>query len=110
MYNRYIPGSGQVRREEDPREQSKPGGGAGIFGAGQQLLRQLGESLHLFGDGTKNAGVAGILREFGLGELDSGDILLLLILLLVFLEGNNTELVITLALLFLLGEDDAQKE
>ena len=36
-------------------------------------------------------------------RLDTGDVLLLLILLFLFLEGDDTELLITLGLLLLLG-------
>lgn len=68
----------------------------------------------ILGAEDKNAGIAGILKSLHLDGLDSGDILLLLIILLVFLEGDNTELVITLGLMLLLGLGDdgenAQKE
>ena len=64
-----------------------------------------------FGGEDKNAGIAGILKSFHLEGLDSGDILLLLIILLVFLEGDNIELVITLGLMLLLGlGDDGKKD
>ena len=62
------------------------------------------------GGESKNAGIAGILNGLHLGDLDSGDVLLLLIILLVFLEGDNTELVITLGLMLLLGLGGEQKE
>ena len=107
MYNRYIPGSEQLRREGQTQGNERTSGGTGFFGSG---LRQLWDSVHRFEGVTKNAGIAGILKEFGLGELDSGDLLLMLILLLVFLEGDSTELVITLALMLLLGDEDTQKE
>lgn len=54
--------------------------------------------------------MAGILKGLHLEDLDSGDILLLLIILLVFLEGDNTELVITLGLMLLLGLGGEQRE
>jgi len=60
----------------------------------------------IFSTEDKNAGIAGILKSLHLDGLDSGDILLLLIILLVFLEGDNTELVITLGLMLLLGLGD----
>ena len=110
MYNRYIPGSGQPGRENGARNRAGTGGTGRVFSGGQQLFRQLGESLHLFGGETKNAGIAGILKDLGLSELDVGDILLMLILLMVFLEGNHTELVVTLALMLLLGEEEYQME
>ncbi len=110
MYNRYIPNSGNTHRQDAQNAQTHTGGGEGVFGTGQQWFNRLGESLGLLGGGAKNGGIAGILKGFGLEELDSGDVLLLLILLLIFLEGDNTELVITLALMLLMGSEDNQKE
>lgn len=45
----------------------------------------------------------GILKQFSAESLDTGDILLVLIILFLFLEGDNLELVITLGLMLLLG-------
>jgi len=42
-------------------------------------------------------------RMFKIEQLDTGDILLFLIILFLFLEGDNLELVITLGLMLLLG-------
>ena len=47
--------------------------------------------------------LGGIFKDFSLKNLDSGDILLLLIILFLFLEGDNLDLVIALGLMFLLG-------
>lgn len=110
MYNRYITESGQPQQKNAARSEAGYAGDRSIFGAGQQWLRQLGDALNLFGGEAKNAGIAGILKGFGLENLDSGDVLLLLILLLVFLEGDNMELVITLGLMLLLGEEETQNE
>ena len=44
-----------------------------------------------------------IFKDFSLKNLDSGDLLLLLIILFLFLEGDNVDLVIALGLMFLLG-------
>ena len=109
MYNRYIPSSQRPRSDgaERPRAEERP---EGAFVFGQPWFRRLGESVHLFGGEAKNAGIAGILKGLGLDDLDSGDVLLLLILLLIFLEGDNTELVITLGLMLLLSGDGDQKE
>ena len=43
-----------------------------------------------------------ILRKLNLGDIDKGDILLLLILLFLFDQGEDEELLIALGLLFLL--------
>ena len=48
--------------------------------------------------------LGGLLKQFHLQDLDSGDILLVLILIFLFLESDdNLELVITLGLLLLFG-------
>lgn len=54
----------------------------------------------------------GVLKHFSLENFDTGDILLVLIILFLYLEsGDNLELVITLGLLLLLGlGDEASKE
>ena len=54
--------------------------------------------------------LSGLLRSFGkqgiFSRFDTGDILLVLIVLFLFLEGDNLELVITLGLMLLFGLDD----
>ena len=54
----------------------------------------------------------GVLKHFSLENFDTGDILLVLIILFLYLEsGDNLELVITLGLLLLLGlGDDKPKD
>ncbi len=47
------------------------------------------------------SGLGKLLRGLKLDGLDTGDVLLLLILLFLFLEGDDMELVITLGLLLL---------
>ena len=47
-----------------------------------------------------------LLGRVGLEKLDTGDILLLLILFFLFREGDDMELVLTLGLLLLLGLED----
>lgn len=87
MYNRYIPNGASYTRipQEDappPQEENRPpkAGGKAKSGALDSLLKQL-----------------------KLDRLDTGDVLLLLILLFLFLEGDDMELVITLGLVLLLG-------
>ena len=93
MYNRYIPNRSSYTRipEEDaptvrtPPEPERPAEaekGAEHKAAG---------------------GLSGLLKGLKLEGLDTGDVLLLLILLFLFLEGDDMELVITLGLLLLLG-------
>ncbi len=123
MYNRYIPNGNTYTRvtaddstsqknsghrpQQETRNSSRGQSGHGI---GRDLFRNFAGPLHFFGGEEKNAGIAGILKGFDLEDIDSGDILLLLIILLLFLEGDNTELVITLGLMLLLGLGDTKKE
>ena len=126
MYNRYVPDGNTYKRipvHEDTapphsgqRRQSKPPGaptgqgGHNSGGGGRELFRNLAGPLRFLSGEEKNAGIAGILKGFDLEDIDSGDILLLLIILLLFLEGDNTELVITLGLMLLLGLGETKKE
>ena len=50
--------------------------------------------------------LGGITSQFCVANIDLGDVLLMLIILLLFLEGDNLELVITLGLMILLGLND----
>lgn len=106
VYNRYIPASAYTKVGPERRE---PNGGA------QARAKQTGAGvpaglLRFLGGKEKNAGIAGILRALHLEELDSGDILLLLIILFLILEGDDLEMVITLGLMLLLSLGDAGKE
>lgn len=79
MYNRYIPKDTPYA----PVEHSRPSS---------------------YGEEKTDAGtLAGILRKLGLEQIDSGDILLLLILLFLAREGDDLELLITLGLALLMG-------
>lgn len=62
----------------------------------------------LVGEVTRGLGqlLDGVMKHFSLERFDTGDILLVLIILFLYLEdGDNLELVITLGLLLLLGLD-----
>lgn len=106
MYNRYIPQAasyGPIPPEsggQAPSGQSrgKSGGLGSLLGG-------------LFSDGGDQGGISqtlsSLLKNFHLEDLDTGDILLALIVLLLILEeGDNLDLIITLGLmiLFSLGE------
>lgn len=113
VYNRYIPEGneyvlagepdGPAQQVPPPTEQPHPQvpGPTAVPSLGAGLLEGLGKLL----DKDKSAGnmLSGVLEAFGLEELDSGDILLVLIILFLLVEGDNTELVITLGLMLLLG-------
>lgn len=104
MYNRYIPAQNRYetvkneaftgRKEEFERRaggQWKPFGGA----FGKEQTEGIGQA------------VSALLKRFHLEDIDTGDILLGLIILFLILEdGDNLDLIITLGLmiLFSLGE------
>ena len=114
MYNRYIPRDScyiPVHNEGAGEEQrSKRHVGKETGRGGEKERAASGTALHM----DKNAGIAGILKALKIEQLDSGDLLLMVIVLLLFMEGDNTELVITLGLLLLLGlgeqQEGSQKE
>ena len=126
MYNRYIPGADgytRIAAEEKPIQQKAKAHTAEETSGRhrgtcetektdpmRELFRNLTAPLHRLGGENKNAGMAGILKALHLEELDSGDLLLMLIILLLFLEGDNIELVITLGLMLLLSLRDEKKE
>ena len=82
LYNAYLPRPGAY--ESRPKE-GPSGGGDGIFG----FLR--------------GAGLGGLWEKLPLSGLDSGDLLLLAVLLLLWKEGETDPiLLLTLAAAFLL--------
>lgn len=95
MYSRYIDGGGFVpleHRSPPPGPAAPqgppPGRSAGLLdGAVGQVSRM----------------VRGVLHAFSLDGIDTGDILLVLIILLLYLEGDDLEMVITLGLMLLFG-------
>lgn len=97
MYSHYMNGIFAPLNLERPREQPR-----------QDTRKSPGGML---GDLTGSLGgmLKGLTKQFSLQSLDTGDILLVLIILFLFLEGDNLELVITLGLLFLLGLNDDQE-
>lgn len=132
MYNRYIPEGEPYapvgmedeppREEERPQEHQRPDGpeytrtdprphgsrgGPGDF-LGLDALG-LGQLRGLF-TGDKSGGVGRLLNSLKLDDLDSGDILLLLIILFLLVEGDNLELVITLGLMLIMGLGDKEKK
>ncbi len=94
IYNAYIPGGEPY--EKIP-EESPPG-----FDF-SSLFKKFGERDEEGGKGK----LSGLLKKFGLDRLDSGDILLLLILFLLLREGDHSDIFILLALaaVFLFDND-----
>jgi len=88
MYNRYIPnGTAYTRITESEPPPSPP--------PRQKRKKSAPPSAGL---------LSALFKHLKLEELDTGDVLLLLILLLLFLDGeDNMELLIALGLILLLG-------
>ena len=124
MYNRYLDDSEFILLDPEPQTnapgrqthsqnrpvQPRPG-------QNRPALRPGGSSPtknDLVGEITGGLGqlLDGVRKHFSLENFDTGDILLVLIILFLYLEGDNLELVITLGLMLLLGlgDDEAATE
>lgn len=51
--------------------------------------------------------IKNIMKQFSMEKFDTGDILLILIILLLFIEGDNLDTVITLGLMLLFTLNDS---
>lgn len=99
MYNRYIP------NDTTYEQVYKPTNATGPFNPRRDAQRPPPPPSKGANplDGVVG-GLSGLLKNFHFEKLDSGDILLLLILIFLFLErDDNLELVITLGLLLVFG-------
>ena len=56
--------------------------------------------------GGEGKGLSGLLKSLHLDRIDAGDVLLLLIILYLLVEGDELELVIALGLVLLMGLGD----
>ena len=63
-----------------------------------------------FSSGDGSGGLSGLLKALKLEDIDPGDILLLLIILFLLVEGDDLELVIALGLVLLMGLGDREGE
>lgn len=89
MYNRYLDPECQPLSTPPPApEQKAPKRSADPLG---DFTASLGELL------------GGFFKKPALSDIDTGDILLVLIILFLYLEGDNLELVIILGLMLLLS-------
>ena len=101
MYNRYITDSGFQPVDSASAPSPPQPGLAGEKGGVREGLHGLLERFGLgggFGAGGKP--LSGLL---GLDKLDSGDILLILVLIYLFKESEDEEWLIILALVLLMG-------
>ena len=114
MYNRYIPQGGtytRVRVDDappPPAHEPPPPPSAGDTPPKSRAFPEL--SSLLFGHGEQGGGVSGLLKALKLDDLDSGDILLLLIVLFLLVEGDDLELVIALGLVLIMGLNGGKGE
>lgn len=121
MYNRYIPNGAQYHPVEPPPRGGHSGhsgshsghhGGPSSSGSPNRRPGGLGGLLNGLLQGARgedggNQAIDSLLKSFHLESLDTGDILLALIVLFLILEdGDDLDLIITLGLmiLFSLGE------
>ena len=103
MYNRYIPQEGYTPVEpvsESRAESTDSGQKSSPFSFLSSLL---GGGSPKGEEGRKSSGLSSILDKLGLGKLDHGDILLLLVLIYLFRETEDNEWLIILALVLLMG-------
>ena len=102
MYHQYMYGSFSPIAQT-----SKPSGGSCAPEAPKSTQAKQKDPL-----GSLAGSLSGLLGRLGkqnlLSRFDTGDILLVLIILFLFIEGDNLELVITLGLMLLFGLDDIQ--
>ena len=116
MYNRYLDDSEFMLLDPEPQTAapSHPAQGrdrAHPRGQSRPAPRPMGpppSKNDLVGEITGGLGqlLEGVRKHFSLENFDTGDILLVLIILFLYLEGDNLELVITLGLMLLLGLGD----
>lgn len=113
MYNRYIPQDLDYHSQEPPPHTPTGSAGGekspfslkGLLSAGEKLpWRGL-----LQGEGDP---LEGLLHSLKLEGVDSGDILLVLLILFLLIEGDDQwELIITLGLLLIMGlTEDREKD
>ena len=105
MYNRYIPeDTAYAPVQREPPRPHGPGPGPRRphalrlpdFLAGKEGLSRLFK-------GSEGGGLSGLLKALHLDNVDAGDILLLLIMLYLLVEGDDLELVIALGLVLFMG-------
>lgn len=89
MYNRYIPrGDYEPASPQSQPQHPSEGNGGGLLGG-------------LFSGGGPK--LDGILKALHLDRFDKGDILLILVLIFLFMESDDEDWLIVLALVVLMG-------
>ncbi len=106
MYNRYISDQAHVAvdpppQQAQPQSSPPPRKGNGLLSG---LLGRLGSGIGTGEGGQISQALSGVLKSLHLEHLDTGDILLgLIVLFLVLEDGDDLDLLITLALTILLS-------
>ena len=91
MYNRYQGNSGRVERVPDaPQPSIRPHPPAPLAGNNKPP------------PGLPGGGLQQLLQKFSLADLESEDLLLILVLYLMYRESGDSELLIILGAMFLL--------
>lgn len=106
MYNRYIPQDVSYTPVEEttsgrPDAHRPPFRLPDFLGGKEGLSGLLGN--------REGGGLSGLLKSLHLENIDSGDVLLLLIMLYLLVEGDDLELVIALGLVLLMGLGDSEE-
>ena len=112
MYNRYIPEDVSYTRIEPPPRPQSPGPGPRNQPPPLRFSDFLKGREGLAGliGGREGGALSGVLKSLHLDNIDSGDVLLLLIMLYLMKEGDDMELVIALGLILIMGLGDDKKE
>ncbi len=93
MYNRYIPTGDYVPAGAEEGREGREGRGE----------KQGGILKSLLGGDSGGLKLDGILKALHLDRFDKGDILLILVLVYLFLESDDEDWLIVLALVLLMG-------
>ena len=120
MYNRYLDDSEFILLDPEPQNgmPGQPAQGrdrSHSHGQSRPAPRPMGPNPpknDLAGEITGGLSqlLDGLRKHISLENFDTGDILLVLIILFLYLEGDNLELVITLGLMLLLGLGDDEPQ
>lgn len=116
MYNRYIPDDTAYTRAgaEQPfrPDRSRQGPGERPRGSAFRLPDFLSgrEGLGALFSGGEKGGLSALWKAFHLDDIDSGDVLLLLIVLYLLVEGDDLDLVIALGLVLIMGLGDGKED
>ena len=92
-----------ARQPKRPSAQQRPRPSSGPSGSKGTTLPLGREGLGSLFSGKAGKGLQGLLQNLKLENIDTGDVLLLLIVLYLLVEGDDLELVIALGLVLLMG-------